>query len=170
MSHVSCLNRYTRTSCNKNKLDGLPQELCEYNSMLYVLGDVLVHPITEINSTYQANDIPSSEEDVLYQRGASFSAELDVNNNNTTLFDAKILPNSGITKNGKAAVADDNSKSDYDDDGGKKSLRLFLGFFFPCFQRKCLLYGCVLVSLAHLPHTSQSITIFLDLINYGLNN
>lgn len=94
----------------------------------YSIAVDIVHPITEINSTYPNNDIPSSnsEEDVLYQRGASFSAELDVNNNNTIFFDVKKLPDSVYSNNGKETSMDDSSRSDYDDEKGKGLTKFLL--------------------------------------------
>lgn len=97
---------------------------------MYCCNNIL-YSITEINSTYQPNDNPNSnsEEDVLYQRGASFSAELDVNNN-TILLDTnnnsnnnkqqdKIKNSENIANTNGVSQVDDNSKSDYDDDKGK---------------------------------------------------
>lgn len=102
--------------------------VCVYN--VHCCNNIL-YSITEINSTYQPNDNPNSnsEEDVLYQRGASFSAELDVNNN-TILLDTNnnsnnnkhqdtIKSSENIANTNGVSQVDDNSKSDYDDDKGK---------------------------------------------------
>lgn len=112
-------------------------ELCAWRKTVCYSRRHHLYPITEINSTYQGNDIPgsNSEEDVLYQRGASFSAELDVNSSSGNLFDAKKLPDTVVvyTKNGREPSLDDNSKSDYDDDKGKG----FTHFLFHLFRHSC---------------------------------
>lgn len=85
------------------------------------------YPITEINSTYQPNENlnSNSEEDVLYQRGASFSAELDVNNNTIVLDTSKKQDTKSSESISKATQVDgDHSKIDYDYGKGKCCVRV----------------------------------------------
>lgn len=81
------------------------------------------YPITEINSTYQPNENlnSNSEEDVLYQRGASFSAELDMNNNSIVLDNTSKKQDTKSSESISKAtqVENDHSKIDYDYGKGK---------------------------------------------------